>query len=111
MADDNTITPIEYVLDGWVCRDDVAVWYGDNIVSEVLWHDKGTYTRRGYNVYLRGNDRGFKADTYSHCLRVEPKDDNYLREQITILIEAADNEVLLDTLEDLRQSVFVEESE
>ncbi len=106
-----TITPIEYVQEGYADRDDIIVWHGDYVITDVIWREEDTYTRRGYNVQYRWLEREHVVDKYGHCLRVEPAKPAYLRQQLHAIVGLIPDALLLEHLESLRCSTVWEQQE
>lgn len=101
------ITPIEYVNDKYHERE-VVVWHGDFLVHRIAWLEEGEFHRKGYNVFYQNDDyRCHKVDTYDHCLRVEPIDNDVFRQRLHGYIDQIPEDELLDLLEELQTSYDV----
>jgi hypothetical protein len=106
MDDDNTITPTEYVRDAYPDRDDIIVWYNDLIIDSIFI-DNGNY----YVIYRYDDSNGYSTspskqlDKYAHCLRVEPSNPEYMREQMRAIVELIPDSDIASWLEDIRCSV------
>ena len=103
-----TLTPIEYRRDGWHDREDVTIWHCDMVVDNIIYYDVASaYNRIGYHACYRFeiDERPVHIDDYSCCLRVEPNSNEYYREQIYNMVGVADNDLLLETLMQLRQCI------